>query len=94
MIVIYLTSIVLGVIGIGVYVGFITSEGKDERGRAILARAAQIAFIFILLGFVFHLLFIEFIDPTIEQVRASISAWMGLVFISNGFSILLYRRKM
>jgi len=94
MVVIYVISIVLGVIGIGVYVGFTTSEGKDERGKTILAKAAQVAFIFIFLGFAFHLVFIEFANPTIEQVKASMSAWMAFVFASNGIGILIFRRGM
>jgi len=94
MIAIYLISIIIGVIGIGVYIGFTTSEGKDERGKAILAGAAQVAFVFVFLGFAFHLLFIEFAKPMVEQVRATMTAWMALVFISNGISILFFRRKM
>lgn len=94
MIIVYVISILFGVIGIGIYIGFTVSEGKDERGRAILAKAAQVAFVFILLGFTFHILFIEFAYPTIEQLRATITAWMGLVFGSNALSILFYRERM
>lgn len=94
MIATYLISTLIGVIGIGVYIGFSTSEGKDERGRAILAKAAQVAFVFIFLGFAFHMLFLEFANPTVEQVRATLTVWMGFVFASHGISILFYKKKM
>jgi len=94
MIAIYLISIILAAYGIGVYISFLASEGKDERGKAILAKAAQIAFVFIFLGFSFHLLFIEFFSPTVEQVRTTMIVWMSLVFVSNGISIIIQRRKM
>ena len=93
MILMYVVSILLVAIGIGVYIGFITIEGKDERGKTILSKAAEISFIFIFLGFVFHMLFIQFANPSVEQIRATISAWMGLVFVSLGISILVYRQK-
>ncbi len=91
---IYILSTLLGVLGIGLYLGFITSEGKGEQGKMVLVQAAQVAFVFIFLGFAFHLLFFEFANPTIEQIRATLTAWMGLVFVSNGLSILIFRKKM
>ncbi|AXF56075.1 hypothetical protein [Salicibibacter kimchii] len=94
MIAIYLISIILAAYGIGVYITFTSSEGKDERGKTILAKAAQAAFVFIFLGFTFHLLFIEFFNPTVEQVRTTMTVWMSLVFVSNGISILIQRKKM
>lgn len=94
MIAIYLIFILICLIAIGVYIGFSISEGKDERGRTILAKSAQIAFVFIFLGFAFHLLIFEFANPTIEQIRATMTVWMSFVFASNGISILVYRYKM
>ena len=94
MIAIYLIFIILAAYGIGVYISFTVSEGKDERGKAILAKAAQVAFVFICLGFSFHLIFIEFFSPTVEQVRTSITLWMCLVFVSNAISIMVQRKKM
>lgn len=94
MIAVYLISIILAAYGIGVYINFTMSEGKDERGKAILAKAGQIAFVFIFLGFSFHLIFIEFFNPTAEQIKTTMTVWMCLVFVSNGISILLQRRKM
>lgn len=91
---IYLIFTILGVLGIGVYLGFSTYEGKDERGKTILAKASQIAFVLIFLGFAFHMLFFEFAHPTVEQIRATMTVWIGSVFISHGISILIYRRQM
>lgn len=92
--VVYIISTIIGVLGLGMYIGFVRTEGKDERGQAILAKASQIAFIFLFLGFAFQVLYIEFANPTVAQVRAVITVWMALVFISNGISILFYKKRM
>ncbi|WP_257350790.1 hypothetical protein [Pseudalkalibacillus decolorationis] len=91
---VYIISTILGVAGLGMYIGFVRSEGKDERGQAILAKASQIAFIFLFLGFAFQGLYIELANPTVEHVTAVIAAWMALVFGSNGISILVYQKRM
>lgn len=94
MTVVYLISIIIAAYGIGVYISFSASEGKDERGKEILARGAQISFGFIFLGFSLHLLFIEFFNPTVEQLKTTMIIWMSLVFLSNGITIHIQRRKM
>ncbi|MFS8580019.1 MAG: hypothetical protein LOD88_08350 [Novibacillus thermophilus] len=94
MIILYIVFTLIGVSSIGVYIGFSTTEGKDERGSAILAKAAQIAFVFIFLGFAFHLLYFEFSNPSVEHIRATMTVWMSLVFASYALGILIYRRNM
>jgi len=93
MVVIYLISIILGVIGLGAYVGFVISEGKDERGEAILAKSAQIAFVLMLLGFTFHIVYFQFANLMVEQIQATMTVWMSLVIVSNSLRIFYYRKK-
>ena len=49
--ILFIVTVIFIVICIGIYVGFIFSEGKDERGQAIIAKSSQIAFIFVLPDF-------------------------------------------
>lgn len=87
-------TVILIVICIGIYVGFIFGDGKDERGQAIVAKASQIAFIFILLGFTFFGLYQHFADPTAEQLFNAVYIWMLIVFAANSVSILVLQKKM
>ena len=87
-------AIILATVGLGIYIGFVRNEGKDERGQEIIAKSSQVAFIFILIGFVFQGFFIQFTNPTVEQIQTFIYVWMALVFASNGVSILVLQRKM
>ena len=85
---------ILIIVSITYYIWFSVYEGNDERGREIMAKASQISFIFILLGFVFQGFYFQFGSPSIENVETMIYVWMALVFFSNSISILLYQRKM
>lgn len=90
----FVITVILIVICIGIYIGFIFSEGKDERGQAILAKSSQIAFIFILLGFAFLGLYHQLAHPTVEQLFNMVYLWMLIVFAANSVSILVLQRKM
>ncbi|GGB38175.1 hypothetical protein F3157_13985 [Virgibacillus dakarensis] len=60
---------------------FVVMEGKDERGQAKIGKSSQIAFIFILIGFIFQLFYIHFAAPSMEQIkRQYIFGWV-LVFV-------------
>lgn len=87
-------AIIFAVVSIGIYIGFVVNEGKDERGQEIIAKSSQVAFIFILIGFVFQGFFIQMASPTVEQIQTLIYVWMAFVFASNGISILVLQRKM
>lgn len=93
-IILFIVTVIFIVICIGIYVGFIFSEGKDERGQAIIAKSSQIAFIFVLLGFSFQGLYYHFANPTVEQLIMLIYIWMVFVFGANSISILVLQKKM
>jgi len=81
------------IISISYYIWFSVYEGNDERGKKILAKSSQIAFIFILLGFVFQSFYFKFGDPSVEKIEMMIWIWLALVFTSNSISIVLYKSK-
>jgi len=86
-------ALIFIIISLAYYIWFSGYEGKDERGREILAKSSQIAFIFILLGFVFQGFYFKFGNPSVEKTQTMISIWMALVFASNSISIVLYQKK-
>ncbi|MFD2761516.1 hypothetical protein [Lentibacillus juripiscarius] len=90
----FLIAFLIIIVSISYYIWFSGYEGKDERGRKILAKSSQIAFIFILFGFVFQSFYFQFGNPTVEKVQMMISIWMALVFASNSVSIVLYRKTL
>lgn len=90
----FTVSSILIIISLAVYVAFLANEGKDERGQAILSKSSRIAFMIILLGYIFQSFYFRFANPTMEQVRTMIYIWMALVFCSNSLSIKLLQRKM
>ncbi|MFD1361291.1 hypothetical protein [Lentibacillus salinarum] len=90
---VYAVVAIVMVISVGFYISFVTVEGKDERGQAIIGRSSQIAFIFILFGFVFQMFYIQFADPSVENIETAIYIWMALVWCSNSISIFILRRK-
>ena len=90
----FVITVILIAISLGVYIGFVSNEGKDERGQAILAKSSQIAFLLILLGFVFQGFYYQFTNPTVDQVKTMIYIWMALVFCGNGLTIMVLRKKM
>lgn len=90
---IYIITALVITVSVGYYIKFVTSEGKDERGQTILGKSSQIAFIFIAFGFVFQLFYIQFINPSVDQIEASMSIWMALVWASNSISTFILRRK-
>lgn len=94
MLAIYIVAMLIVVTSLGIYIGFMKNEGKDERGRAILSMASQISFVFLLIGFVFQILYFQFASPTVEQLQSMIAIWMALVFGSNGIAIVFYQRRM
>ncbi|GAK12442.1 hypothetical protein [Geomicrobium sp. JCM 19039] len=90
----YIISIIIAAYGMGVYISFSVAEGKDERGRAILAKAGQHAFSLIYLGFALFLLYFEFMSPSAEEIRITALIWFSVVFIVKGISIQIYQKKM
>lgn len=88
----FVIALIIIIVSISYYIWFSGYEGKDERGRDILAKSSQIAFIFILFGFVFQGFYFRFGSPTVEKVQMMISIWMALVFAGNSISILLYKK--
>lgn len=94
MFVTYIIALIIVIASLGAYIGFVINEGKDERGKAILAKASQISFIFLLLGFIFQINYFQFGSPTVEQLKLMIIIWMAFVFGSNGISLLIYQRRM
>lgn len=90
----FIIATILITISLVVYIAFVANEGKDERGQAILSKSSRIAFIFILLGFIFQSFYYQFATPTVEHVRTMIYIWMALVFCSNSLSIKFLQRKM
>ncbi|CAM4452953.1 hypothetical protein PAEN110709_17980 [Paenibacillus endophyticus] len=91
---IYIVMMMIVVMSLGAYIGFARNDGRDERGRTILAKSSQIAFIFILAGFVFQILYFQFAEPNPDHIKAAISVWMALIFGSNAVSIVILQRKM
>jgi len=92
--VLFVISVILIAISLGVYISFVSNEGKDERGQAILAKSSQIAFLLILLGFVFQGFYYQFTNPTVDQVKTMTYIWMAVVFCGNGVSILVLQKRM
>lgn len=93
MLIIYIIMTLVIIISTGFYIIFVVSEGKDERGQAILGKSSQIAFIFIAFGFVFQLFYIKFAHPSVDQIEASIFIWMALVWASNSVSTFIFRKN-
>lgn len=85
---------ILIIISLVIYVAFIAHEGTDERAQAILSKSSRIAFIFIILGFIFQSVYYQFANPTVEQIRTLIYIWMALIFCSNSLSIKFLQRTM
>lgn len=95
MITIFVTlTTLIAVASIGIYLGFVKNEGKDERGKAILAKASEISYIFIYLGFAAQALFFLLANPTVNEVQLFITIWMASVFASNGIAIIVFQKKM
>lgn len=90
---IYIITAIVMVISVGFYIIFVTVEGKDERGQAILGKSSQIVFILIAFGFVFQMFYIKFANPSVKQIETTIFIWMALFFLSNGISIFVIRKK-
>ncbi|RDW17696.1 hypothetical protein [Oceanobacillus chungangensis] len=65
----FIITVILIVISLGVYIGFVSNQGKDERGQAIIAKSSQIAFILILLGFVFQGFYYQFTNPMLIKLK-------------------------
>lgn len=77
----------------GYYIAFVTVEGKDERGQAIIGKSSQISFIFIAFGFIIQLLYVRFASPSLEQIQTAIFIWMALVWGSNSLSIYMLKSR-
>jgi len=88
-----LIASILIVISLFHYIWFSIYEGNDERGKGIMANSSQIAFVFIILGFVTQGFYFRFGNPSIEKVQTLIYIWMALVFVSNSIGIILHKRK-
>jgi len=90
---IYIIGAIVMVLSGGYYIGFVTAEGKDERGQAILGSSSQIVFSLVALGFVYQLMYIRFANPTLEQIQTSIFIWMIIFWLSNSLSIFVLKRR-
>ncbi|RDW16847.1 hypothetical protein [Oceanobacillus chungangensis] len=90
----FIIAVILIAMSLGVYISFVAGQGKDERGQAIIARSSQIAFLFILLGFVFQGFYYQFSNPSVDQVKTMTYIWMAVIFCSNSISIILLQKKM
>lgn len=76
-------------ISAGYYIYFIASQGGDERGQKILANSSQVAFLIMIIGFVFQVFFFTFMEPTIDQIQILIGVWMASVFLGNDIAIIV-----
>ena len=91
----FIVTVILIVISLGIYIGYVADQGnKDERGQAILARSSQVAFVFVLIGFVFQGLYFQFANPTVDQIQTMIYIWMTFICCSNSVSILVLNKIM
>lgn len=72
---------------------FIASQGKDERGQAIIAFAAQCSLSIVILGFVLQSFLFQYFDPTTAQIRIMIHAWMAAVFLSYAVMVFILNRR-
>jgi len=76
-----------------IHIRFNSSQGKDERGQAIIGKSSQLAFIAILLGFVGHMIYFQFGTPTIDEVSLLLKVWMAIVFGLYAIGIKLFQRE-
>lgn len=90
---IFWIAMVVIFLSIGIHIRFTSSQGKDERGQAIIGKSSQLAFIAILLGFVGHSIYFQFGTPTIDEVSLFLQVWMAIVFGSYAIGIKLFQRE-
>lgn len=79
---------------VGIYLGFVMKEGKDERGQSILGKSSQLGFIFIFLGFVFQSIYITYASPSVADIQLMIVIWITIVSVCNSAGILYFKKSM
>lgn len=87
-------SIILAAYGIGRYISFSFTEGKDERGKFILAKASHITLSFLFAIYAILLLLIVFSNISAQVLGLVLAVLMSLLFLINGLSIQYLRRIM
>ncbi|GAA3728035.1 hypothetical protein GCM10022378_16080 [Salinicoccus jeotgali] len=74
-------SMIIAGFGIGKYISFAKSEGTDERGQAVLAKASHVTMSFLFLTFALVVIIIVFLNASREL--------LGLIFII-ALSLLIF----
>ena len=90
---IFIIATIIFVIATGIFIGFVFSEGKDERGQQILGKSFNVAFIFLLVGFVVQNLLFRYGNVDLEFMKVYVTAWIAIVMASNTITITVLKRR-
>lgn len=91
--IITIISILMALLGIGVYIGFSKEEGVDERGKSILAKASHITMGFLFVTFSAIIFIVEFLNVSTEMLKAVMVIALSLLILINAISIMYLRKK-
>lgn len=87
-------SNILAAYGIGKYINFSFTEGKDERGKIILAKASHITLSFLFAIYAVLLFLIVFSTIPAHVLGLVLVVLMSLIILVNGLSIQYLRKIM
>lgn len=92
--IIIITAIIIALVGMDIYIGFTREEGKDERGKSILAKASHITMGFLYFVFSGLILVIQFLNVTQEVLEVIVIGVVSLLVVINSVAIMYYRKNM